>query len=89
MGVISKPISSIIFISIYFGRAAISELRSVVESQKWKWCTHQGAAIPRVSESICIKEDHELNKQKEIIKEKEKKYFWNSPTVMPVLMCDR
>ncbi len=55
MGVISKPFSSIIFISIYFGGAAISELRSVVESQN--------AAIPRVSEPICIKEHHELNKQ--------------------------
>ncbi len=85
MGVISKPFSSIIFISIYFSRAAISELRSVVESQKWNCCTHQGAAIPRVSELICIKEHHDLNKQQR----KGTQYFWNSPTVMPVLMCDR
>ncbi len=82
MGVISKPFSSIIFISIYFGRAAISELRSVVESQKWKCFTHQGAAIP---ESLCIKEHHELNKQQR----KGTKCFWNSPTAMPVQMCDR
>ncbi len=76
---------ALLSLSIYFGRAAISDVRSVVESQKWKCCTHQIATIPRVSESICIKEHHDLNKQQR----KGTKYFWNSPTVMPVLMCDR